>query len=208
VRRRRMLARVALREILAHYLEAAAADLSFSYGKYGKPCMDVRHGGDRLQFNLSRTGDYCLVAVSKAEVGIDVETVKTREDVDALASRFFAPSEAARLARLHGARKVAAFYSCWTCKEAVVKALGGGLASGDFERFSISFAGATPLVGSDGSYAGAHFRLATPSVPRPFVAAIARRGPRDSGPLVRQPALHGGLTRETHAAIQYLHGLS
>jgi 4'-phosphopantetheinyl transferase len=83
-----------------------------------------------------------------------------------LAERYFALEEIEALARVPEVEKNAAFFRCWTRKEAVVKAVGDGL-SMPLASFVIDLADApeTPLVrgprGEDGAqWRNLNFRLA------------------------------------------------
>jgi 4'-phosphopantetheinyl transferase len=119
--------RVALRLILAGYLNGRADSLTFSYGEYGKPEL----AGNRryaLRFNLSHSGDYCLLAVTtENELGIDIEQCRAGRDYRALASRFFSPAEQ-QLLENHSNKVL--FYRMWVLKEAAVKAHGMRLLTG------------------------------------------------------------------------------
>jgi 4'-phosphopantetheinyl transferase len=124
--RRFVAGRGRLRLILQDYLGIPAAKLAFAYGPQGKPVLAGRHGLPPLHFNLSHTGDLAALAVSRGvPLGIDVERVApVTEDV---AGHFFSAAEQAALRALPEAERERAFFRCWTRKEAMVKALGGGL---------------------------------------------------------------------------------
>ena len=115
------------RQILARYLAMPPEALRFSYGKHGKPLLSQhRHA---LSFNLSHSAGLAALAVSRCgAVGIDVEQL--RPVGTDISLRFFTASEKAVLARLSGRHWLEAFYRCWTRKEAVLKAIGKGLAGG------------------------------------------------------------------------------
>jgi 4'-phosphopantetheinyl transferase len=103
----------------------AAVELAVERG--GKPRLPGPVG-ERLRFNIAHSGSLMLSALAIGrDVGIDVERV--RDDVEGadIAARFFAPAERRALADLPAAARRSAFFSYWTCKEAVVKALGDGL---------------------------------------------------------------------------------
>ncbi len=88
-----------------------------------------------------------LLAVAPGRaVGVDVEKIDHARSGEDVARRFFAPDEVARLDALPPAERVAAFFSCWTRKEAYIKARGDGLAL-PLASFSVSFGrGAAPAL--------------------------------------------------------------
>jgi 4'-phosphopantetheinyl transferase len=121
-------AHVALRGILASYLEVSPASLEFGEGPHGKPFVDAPAHGRTLRFSLSHSGDLALVAVSRErEVGVDVERVRPRDDLDGFAARYFSMHERAALARIADSDRLRAFFEIWTLKEAYLKACGDGL---------------------------------------------------------------------------------
>ena len=80
------------------------------------------------EFNLAHCEGTAVLAVSGGgRVGVDVERLRPGFADEAVAERFFAPGEIARLRRLAPEERARAFFACWTRKEAVLKALGGGL---------------------------------------------------------------------------------
>ena len=123
----RSAASLAVRRWLAGYLRADADEIAIDYDTRGK--AHVR--GDALHFNISHSGGALALAVSRAQpLGVDLEHQRRPRRVVELARRWFAPHEADALARLPEAERQTAFLRLWTCKEAVVKAEGGGLAAG------------------------------------------------------------------------------
>lgn len=116
-----------LRRILAQVAHRAPAELAFARGPHAKPALVVGRGEEPIHFNLSGAGSLAVVAVASAgEVGVDVEQVRPL-DALGIARRMFAPAEHAALLALPEAGRLAAFLRYWTCKEAVVKAIGEGL---------------------------------------------------------------------------------
>jgi 4'-phosphopantetheinyl transferase len=117
-----------LRELLARYLHQDAATIQFSYGPHGKPDLAGGNGHHPLFFNASHAGALAIYAVtSVCPVGVDVEHLREIPDFDAIASRFFAPSETGRLTALPPAQRLEEFFACWTWKEAFLKATGEGI---------------------------------------------------------------------------------
>lgn len=127
------MSRKILRDILAYYTKISPERISFSTGKNGKPYLAEMP----IQFNLSHSGDCLLIAVTaENEIGVDVEYVRKTQDFLALSQRFFARSEYEAILEYPSEdEKIAAFYQCWTRKEAFIKATGLGLSFGlsDFE---------------------------------------------------------------------------
>lgn len=114
----------------------------FKQGKHGKPYVE---SAEFPHFNVSHADDCVALAFCRdQELGVDVERGSMRRSRSAteLASRFFASEEAMALAKLPDGQRERAFLHLWTCKEAVLKALGHGLSFGlDRLRF---------VLGSDG----------------------------------------------------------
>jgi 4'-phosphopantetheinyl transferase len=124
IRSRFAVGRGLLRTLLGRYTGAAPQDLELVYGKYGKPFL----AGRGPWFNLSHSDGAALFAFSSsAEVGVDVELAHRRVEAMRLAERFFSPGEVRTLRALPEALRQRAFLTCWTRKEAFIKARGDGL---------------------------------------------------------------------------------
>lgn len=82
----------------------------------------------RWRFNLSHSRATALVAVAlDVDVGVDVEWIRPHRDWDAIAERFFPPSEAAAFLASPVGDRDREFFRRWTRLEAMWKALGVGL---------------------------------------------------------------------------------
>lgn len=139
-RRRFIVGRGVLRRLLGAYLDADPAELTFRYGDKGKPSLDPRWDAGRLSFNLSHSEELGLYGLTlERELGIDVEHLRPMPDAEQIAERFFSRSERETLRRIPGERKSAAFFNCWTRKEAYIKATGDGL-SMPLDRFDVTLA--------------------------------------------------------------------
>jgi 4'-phosphopantetheinyl transferase len=139
-------ARGVLRTILAGYLGRPPDQLRFCYNPYGKPALAEESGGDRLRFNLSHSHVLALYAVARGrEVGVDLEHIRPGVMRENIAERFFAPGEVARLLALPPNAQPAAFFQCWTRKEAYIKARGEGL-SIPLDQFEVAFAPDEPAA--------------------------------------------------------------
>lgn len=116
--------RAVLRVLLAHYLGIPAASVAIRYGKRGKPQL----ADQALAFNLAHSETLALVAISASgALGVDLEAVRLIPDLERVAASFFSPVERADLFSLPAAQHAQAFYSCWTRKEAYIKAESSGL---------------------------------------------------------------------------------
>ncbi|MFD3514417.1 4'-phosphopantetheinyl transferase family protein [Streptomyces sp. NPDC058657] len=124
-----------VRRILAGYCNADPRELRM--GRWPCPrCPDPAHGRPRLlfprtglDFNLSRSGPYWLLAVAaERPVGVDLEAARALDDIWSTSLVVMSGAELRHLARLPDeASRTAAFYRAWTRKEAVAKASGVGV---------------------------------------------------------------------------------
>ena len=127
-RRRFIVARARLRQLLGERLRVPAAAVELSSGPNGKPALAGRFACSDLRFNTSHCEDVAAYAFAQGrEVGIDIERVRVMSDADTLASRFFSDDERAAYEALPPAGRPLGFFESWTRKEAFIKALGEGL---------------------------------------------------------------------------------
>ncbi len=135
-RRRFVIARGTLRAILARYLAAEPRDLQFAYSVNGKPELRA-DSRPTLHFSVSHSHDRALFAVARCEVGVDIEKIRPDLPVHSIAQMFFSSQEQASLDSVSDIVKRKSFFTCWCRKEAVLKALGGGLAVG-LDQFTVA----------------------------------------------------------------------
>ncbi|HYH80967.1 MAG TPA: 4'-phosphopantetheinyl transferase superfamily protein [Longimicrobium sp.] len=116
------------RRVLARYLGAGPAALRYRLAHHGKPALDGPWAAADLRFNVSNAEDGLLIAVTPGrELGVDLEAVRTLGDRDDVARRFFSIPENEVYDSIPECDRDAAFFTCWTRKEAYIKALGEGL---------------------------------------------------------------------------------
>jgi 4'-phosphopantetheinyl transferase len=147
-RARYVAARAQLRILIGHYLDVSPEAPRFSYTGAGKPSLTT----GRLMFNVSHSAGRALFAFSREYVlGVDLEQTRHVADLEQIALRFFSPRESTALRALPAEQRHAAFFRCWTRKEAFVKATGWGIA-GALDRFDVSLAPDEPatLLSIDG----------------------------------------------------------
>jgi 4'-phosphopantetheinyl transferase len=120
-----------LRQLLAQYLGRDAAAIAFTSGRFGKPEITGLENHSPLYFSASRSGALVVYAMTSAgPVGVDLERLRPVPEFGYIASRFFPGREADLLLTLPPDTQMEAFFACWTCKEAFVKATGDGIARG------------------------------------------------------------------------------
>lgn len=137
-----IVARGRLRKLLGRYLEIAPRDVCFAYGDHGKPALapETTRQLTPLEFNLAHSGSLAVYAFTLCgEIGVDLEHIKPEFAGDDIARRFFSPTEVACLDQLSADERVLAFFSCWTRKEAFIKAKGMGLSLG-LDQFDVTLA--------------------------------------------------------------------
>ena len=124
-----------------HAISAVAAPaLRFGQGPHGKPFL-VAEGGATIEFNVSHSTGRGLIALAHRPVGVDIEFLGRRADLDLVAKGVLTAAERAALEQREGAERVGLFYRLWTCKEALIKAKGTG-----FSTPPQSFAVPTALI--------------------------------------------------------------
>ncbi len=118
-------ARRALLRILSEHFGLQGKSLTLESGPNGTLFIRTQLADRVLRLSVSHCGDVALFAFSMdAQVGVDVERLNPSADVLSLARRCLSAPERARLCELPEDERVAAFYRCWTAKEAFSKALG------------------------------------------------------------------------------------
>jgi 4'-phosphopantetheinyl transferase len=136
-RRHFLVGRGFLRHVVARYLHKKPENLTFAYGAYGKPALAA---DQTVRFNMSHSHEVALLAVARdVDVGVDVEHVRADFATADIARRFFSQAEVDAFNMLPREEQVAAFFRCWTRKEAYIKAIGKGL-SQPLDGFDVTLA--------------------------------------------------------------------
>jgi 4'-phosphopantetheinyl transferase len=120
-------ARGTLRKLLASYLNTHPSAVPLTATPDGKPIL----ADDTLHFNISHSEDLGLIAVADRRVGVDVEHVRPMPNAAGLVDRFFGEPERIAFHALPEADRLPGFFRGWTCKEALLKAVGVGLQAVD-----------------------------------------------------------------------------
>jgi 4'-phosphopantetheinyl transferase len=153
--RRRVVARGALRDVVARELGTRASDVQVS--RECQRCGHPTHGkpwivdAPELSFSLSHSGRWAIVAIARdATVGADLEVVRARRRLERLAARVLSDSELEQWRATPPPARPVLFVELWTAKEAFLKATGRGI-SGSLREITPPVDGwrTLPLHGSE-----------------------------------------------------------
>ena len=121
-RRREDALRCVAAEALLRY--ALGTDIGrVEMGPCGKPFLPDRPD---FFFNLSHSGNWVVLACGDSEVGVDVQSLRSNTNPEAMARRFFSPEEQRYVFEKESCRDQR-FFEIWTGKESYLKYLGTGL---------------------------------------------------------------------------------
>lgn len=129
VRRRFIMCRSKLRHLLAQELDVQASEVAFRYERWGKPQL-AQARKPPLHFNVSHSGEWALVVVAQVPVGVDLEIVNQRTQIRAIASQILSDRERLVWQKLPPQLQESTTWRLWVCKEALLKAMGLGIAEG------------------------------------------------------------------------------
>jgi len=173
-RRRFIVGRGQLREILCQYLGIDPQELTFDYNHYGRPELSNNH--KEIHFNLSHAGETVLYAITCGrEVGIDIEYLHRDVDMELIIRRNCSEREKLDFDVVPGELKREALFNCWTRKEAYIKAQGDGLAL-SLNKFSVSLLPGEPaeLIDTQGGvHETARWIIAEIDAGPGYIASIA-----------------------------------
>lgn len=100
-----------IRSLLSSYLKNQLSREELLKNENGKPYFN-----NGPYFNISHSGRYVLMAVSTAEIGVDIEEIKNK-DMSSLV-RIFNEAEAKMI------KEHSDFYYLWCAKESLIKCMG------------------------------------------------------------------------------------
>ncbi|MDO8991746.1 MAG: 4'-phosphopantetheinyl transferase superfamily protein [Daejeonella sp.] len=115
--------RAALRILLSRYTDIPASEIEFIAGKNKKP--ELRAESDKIQFNVSHSGELILIAISNTEIGVDIERLEAGFNCTDILKHSFSEHEISCIEEASDSREL--FFRLWTRKEAQCKASSKGL---------------------------------------------------------------------------------
>lgn len=137
-RRRFIVGRTWLRQLLVARLQVPAADIELVNGPWGKPALAPGLADSGLRFNLAHAGDVVVYAFAEnREVGVDLEASRSFDASAEVAGAVFSRRERRDYWSLSAKDRPRGFLNCWTRKEAFTKAVGKGLHH-TFDAFDVS----------------------------------------------------------------------
>lgn len=129
MQRQRIRQQFILRLLLGAYLDCPGKAIRLIREARGKPRLGGDHAELGVEFNVSHSGPWLTVAIGReVPLGIDIETGRVLPRARLLAKRFLSPPESAWLNGLDEPFRSRQFLCQWTAREALVKAMGCGLA--------------------------------------------------------------------------------
>ena len=162
-------AHAVLRRLL-HQHDGLPERTEFAISAHGKPRLARAEGCD---FNLSHSGSNALIGIStKGHVGVDIELLRSIDDVWPLAEQTLSAGECDALRCAPHAAQTRAFLRGWTRKEACLKAVGSGL-SIDPSSFHAGLEAYHRDVFIDTDSGPIHVRVQTVELGAGLLAAVA-----------------------------------
>lgn len=140
-RRAFVMTRAFCRIVLSHYMPPPQdpRSLQFQSNKFGRPYVILPESAPCIDFNISHSKRYVVMAVGLAShcVGVDIEEVMADPTHISIVTQFFSVSEQAQFHQLSSTQQTDRFFELWTAKEAYIKARGMGI-SIPLPTFSVS----------------------------------------------------------------------
>ena len=171
------LGRAATRALLSGYLRRPAAAIGLVADAHGKLRLETAAAADQpvIHFNLSHSGDWVLVAFARVcALGIDVEATAERAASADLIAYVMCDQEQQQLRSLPAPRRRAAFFKCWTSKEAFIKGCGIGLRAA-LKQIEVCVDPQQParLIGAPAVLRPDEWSLHTLAIPQGYAATLA-----------------------------------
>lgn len=119
-----IIARSSLKILVSQYLNCQAKDVCIKVGANKKPYI-FSNATISLEYNISHSGNWIVVAFANQAIGVDVEQIQSSFNFESLLTACFSNLEQNYIQ--NNANSRALFYRLWTRKESFVKATSKGL---------------------------------------------------------------------------------
>lgn len=127
-RQRYRKSRSVLRIILSGYISVEPSKIRLEIGQHGKPGLSRKIHSPSIEFNISHSNKLMLFAFARSRrVGVDIEHVRPFPELAHLVNRYFTERESSAIRSISKQQRTSSFFSGWTRKEALLKAIGKGL---------------------------------------------------------------------------------
>ncbi|HLX93424.1 MAG TPA: 4'-phosphopantetheinyl transferase superfamily protein [Puia sp.] len=140
-----------LRFLLGFFMDRRPEHVVLEMEPNKKPRLGSVHD-QTLHFNVSHSGNWVLVVIANAPVGIDIEMVDNSFTYSDLLAANFSNAEAAMITQ--SAMPAEVFFTFWTRKEALVKATGAGI-NDDLRLLPVingTWDSGNPIIGQEQSW--------------------------------------------------------
>ncbi|MFP4846280.1 4'-phosphopantetheinyl transferase family protein [Winogradskyella sp. PE311] len=134
-----IICRTLLKFIIANQTGLEVKAIKIKKGANKKPYLVSL---DSLNFNVSHSENFAIIAISDRAIGVDVEYINRNFDFSDILAHTFSDDERQKIRNSENSKE--AFYSLWTRKEAFVKATGKGISDNFSQIPSIEGAHLTP----------------------------------------------------------------
>jgi 4'-phosphopantetheinyl transferase len=153
------------------------AATEFAIGAFGKPSLGRTSA---FRFNLSDSGPQALIGIGKGrDIGVDIEVLRTLDDIGTLAEQNFSADELGDLRALSAGEVDHAFLTVWTRKEACLKAVGCGLSVAP-ARFTVGLGSTAQRVSVPTERGGVAVSVQSVNLEPELVVAVARALPAEA----------------------------
>ena len=169
LRRRYIIGRASLRWALGGTLDSSSSR-GPDRARRPRAAEARRHRRHRLQHFAHRRRGADRIAHC-VRIGVDIERVDRDVNADGLARKFLTPAEQATLAPLSADERRVRFLRYWTCKEAMSKATGDGLAA-PFRELEVDLDAPSLAKGPACRHEPDRWRLRGVGVPASLVATV------------------------------------
>jgi len=172
-RRRWLVGRSAVRDVLAGYLHCSPRSVAVEKGPNGRPRLAPANAPAQLDFNVAHSEHVLLCAVTRCgRVGVDVERIRPLDDLRALLDIVPTSSERVSSSQSNDRNLLLGFFRAWTAHEALAKAIGVGLEL-PFDAVHSARVGNTTFATVRGDVRGRRWSLVELDPVQGFVGALA-----------------------------------